>query len=318
MSVDEGESKLHTSILGDIGFPMDGIEPFITNGAPPREMPPRMTTPPLPLSPISNPSSPSRKRPRTSNWQPPDYVPDFLPPFPTTTDSPPSPPSQQSPRPPLADPSLTHLEGAKLDKPPITLSQSLTSTSTDYLSQVPYTQSSLADVPQWHLPSPPPPAPSRRQLQLALPQTEQALFAAYHHILTHPPPADPPPASLSRHKVAMALLAQTQTTTRWDPPDTMFSGAAPCPPRVATVGPSYPMPVNEVKGEGKEKEFKFPQTNSRPVSSLERLSPSIIQQSSRIPELARHILPVGSFLPAYRRVSYLLSFSRLYWRVRVV
>ncbi len=51
-----------------------------------KRRPPSPSSAPLPLSPISNPSSPSRKRARTSNWEPPEYIPDFLPPFPTVSD----------------------------------------------------------------------------------------------------------------------------------------------------------------------------------------------------------------------------------------
>ena len=54
---------------------------------------PRPLTPPLPLSPISNPSTPRRKRPRSSGWNPPPHVPDFLPPFPSYS-------LQHSPSPP--------------------------------------------------------------------------------------------------------------------------------------------------------------------------------------------------------------------------
>ncbi|RDB23589.1 Serine/threonine-protein kinase STY46 [Hypsizygus marmoreus] len=264
---------------------------------------PRISTPPLPLSPVSNPSSPSRKRPRKASWQPPPHVPDFLPPFPTT-EAPPSPILIQSPEPtqPLFEPPPVPTESVKIEKPPLTIGQTLTSSSaSDYLVQVPYSQSSLSGIAEWHLPSQPPPPPSQtlqtRNSRLPTPQTEPALFSAYHHILTHPPPANLNPPSLSRHKVAMALLAQTQTTPRWDPPDTLYSSVAPCAPRVATIGPTYPMAIGDSgsdskgKVDGKDKDFKFPPTLPRPVSSSERLTPLVSQQSSRIPDLARNVLP---------------------------
>ncbi|KXN83979.1 hypothetical protein AN958_00626 [Leucoagaricus sp. SymC.cos] len=266
--------------------------------------PPRHSTPPLPLSPISNPSSPSRKRARTANWKPPPHIPSFLPPFPSvTTDPPPSIPS--SPHDPqLPETQLTELmpppPDPKIDKPIVPVSQTMTaSAASDYLVQVPYSQSSLSSVSEWHLPTPPPlssRSQSRKKAVLPTLQSEPALFKAYHHILTHRGPSTPPPSTLSRHKIAMAFLTQTQNTPRWDAPDTLFSTVAPCSPRVAVIGPSYPVatsdPINgKVDPNNKDKDFRFPQTIPRPVSTTERLTPLLGQQSNRIPELARHVLP---------------------------
>lgn len=267
---------------------------------------PRLSTPPLPLSPISNPSSPARKRARTASWNPPAHIPDFLPPFPTTNDAPPSPIASQSPQPtqpaPFEPPPLP-LDNAKIDKPPLSLSQPLTSTSaSDYLVQVPYSQSSLSSVAERHLPSTQPQQqPSQlRHPRLPTPQTEPALFSAYHHILTHPPPPHANSPTPSRHKIAMALLSHVQTNPRWEPPDTLYSSVAPCIPRVSVIGPTYPMAIGDkgvdskARADGKEKEFKFPATIPRPVSYNERLTPLISQQPSRIPDLARHVLPVST------------------------
>ncbi|KAF9460465.1 hypothetical protein BDZ94DRAFT_1324056 [Collybia nuda] len=264
---------------------------------------PHLSTPPLPLSPISNPTSPARKRARTASWSPPVHVPDFLPPFPTTSNAPPSPVASQSPQPthPIQfEPPPLPLDNAKIDKPPLPLSQPLTSTSaSDYLVQVPYSQSSLSGVAEWHLPSTHPQSqpPQPRHPRLPTPQTEPALFSAYHHILTHPPPSHANSPTPSRHKIAMALLSHIQINPRWDPPDTLYSSVAPCTPRVSVIGPTYPMAIGDtgtdpkLRADGKEKEFKFPATIPRPVSSNERLTPLISQQSSRIPDLARHVLP---------------------------
>jgi len=258
----------------------------------------RPLTPTLPLSPISNPSSPARKRPRTSNWQPPFHIPDFLPPFPSGRDTPPI-ITPHSPRIPQMQPPPVRIENSKIEKPPSPLPQPLTSTSpSDYLVQVPYSQSSLSAIPEWHLPSVPslPPPLQTRSSSLSTPQTQPALIAAYHHILTHPPPPNTNSANPSRHKVAMALLSQTQMCPRWEPPDTLYSSIAPCPPRVAPVGPTFPVPLGEAdsraKYEGDGKDLKFPPTLPRPVSTNERLTPLISQQPSRIPDLARHVLPV--------------------------
>ncbi|KIK09511.1 hypothetical protein K443DRAFT_671409 [Laccaria amethystina LaAM-08-1] len=253
----------------------------------------RPSIPPLSPSPISNPS-PLRKRPRTSSWQPPSHIPDFLPPFPTA-DAPSTPELRHTPhtiQPLEPPPSL--VENVKIEKPPLTLPQPITSSAaSDILVQVPYSQSTLSTVPEWHLPSSAPPAPlpqQNRPPRLPGLLTEPSLFAAYHHILTHPPPAVPPTSNPARHRVAMALLHQTQTTPRWEPADTLYASVGPCPPRVAVIGPSYPTAI-DTKGEGKEKDIKFPPTISRPVSASERLTPLISQQVSRIPDLARHVLP---------------------------
>ena len=281
----------------------DMLSPRIT--ALMRKRPPsRQSSPPLPLSPISNPSSPMRKRRRSSNWEPPEYIPDFLPPFPSMSEDSSLPPLDQVPSPPAhpIKPIPTLPSQIKPEKQPETLPQSLTTSAvSDILVQVPYSQSSLSSVPEWYLPSAPPPTapPTQTRVRQATPQIEPALIAAYHHILTHPPPPNPPPLNPSRHKVLMALLKQAESTPRWNPADTLFGSVGPCPPRVSTIGPSYPVAignptVNDIKGknEAKDNDVKLPPAIPRPVSAIEHIAPFISQQSSRIPDLARHVLPV--------------------------
>jgi hypothetical protein len=271
-----------------------------------RKRPPsRQSSPPLPISPISNPSSSMRKRRRSSNWEPPEHIPDFLPPFPSTSEDSSPPPVDRVPSPPTVHsikPLPTQPSQFKLEKQLETLPQSLTTSAvSDILVQVPYSQSSLSSVPGWYLPSAPPPtaAPTQTRVRQATPQIEPALIAAYHHILTHPPPPNPPPLNLSRHKVLMALLKQAESTPRWNPADTLFGSVGPCPPRVSTIGPSYPVAignptVNDIKGksDAKDNDVKLPPAIPRPVSAIEHIAPFISQQSSRIPDLARHVLPV--------------------------
>ena len=272
-----------------------------------RKRPPsRQSSPPLPLSPISNPSSPMRKRRRSSNWEPPEHIPDFLPPFPSVSEDSSPPPFDRVPSPPTVHsikPLPTQQPSQfKLEKQLETLPQSLTTSAvSDILVQVPYSQSSLASVPGWYLPSAPPPTapPTQTRVRQATPQIEPALIAAYHHILTHPPPLTPPPLNLSRHKVLMALLKQAESTPRWNPADTLFGSVGPCAPRVPTIGPSYPVAignpiVNDIKGknDAKDNDVKLPPAIPRPVSAIEHIAPFISQQSSRIPDLARHVLPV--------------------------
>ena len=158
------------------------------------------------------------------------FIPDFLPPFPDAS-------QPQSPSPTPAP------HAVKMERPPSPLPQHITSiTAGDYLIQVPYSESILANTPSWHLPSPSsatrtskPPPP-----RFPTPSTQQALLAAYHHILTHPV-SQPGPPNPAKHKVAMALLSQVQHNTRWDTPSTLYANVVPCPPRVVPIGPSYPI-----------------------------------------------------------------------------
>jgi hypothetical protein len=275
-------------------------------GAVPRKRPPsRPTTPDLPLSPISNPSSPQRKRPRQLDWEPPEYIPDFLPPFPSMKeDTPGSPVPDHAPipLPQFPMPIPAQISDAAAEKTTMTLSQSLiTAAASDFLVRVPYSQSSLAAISDRHLPSPlPPPVPPTWQNNPPTLQIEPSLLGAYHHILTHPPPRELPSLNPSRHKIAMALINQGQANPRYNPADTLFGSVAPCPPRVSTIGPSYPIPIGDTSNsdknkDGKDKDVKLPQSIPRPVSSIERIASFITQQSSQIPDLALRVLPVGSY-----------------------
>lgn len=265
---------------------------------------------------------PSRKRQRTLDWDPPEHIPGFLPPFPSTIE----PASvMHSPRIPSAAAELPSLpvDGVGIDKPPTppptapTQPQTIASTSaaaSDYLVQVPYSQSSISAVSEWHLPSAPLSMSSARpEPRWATPATEPALIAAYHHILTHPPPPNSTHlANPQRHKVAMALLALTQSASRWDIPDTLFSSLVTNQPRVSSIGPTYPIPLGdnsstENNKKGVDKEFKFPTSAPRSVAATERISQLVSQQGSRIPELSRHVLPVR-FLNAYHLYDVLISF----------
>jgi hypothetical protein len=260
----------------------------------------RPATSPLPLSPISNPSTPPRKRQRTSSWQSLSHIPDFLPAFPTDCISTDQPLSPQSPRMPAS-----HPLPLKIERPPSPLPQLSTPTyASDYFTSVPYDQSSLSSIPEWHLPTSRPPRISQAHLpRLPTPQMQPTLISAYHHILTRPSPTASA-ANPSRHKVAMALLSVTRSSPRWEPPDTLYSSSAPCTPRVAAIGPTFPTLIGEMlQGSGdqkaadteRERKANLPSLPPRAVFLNERITPLITQQSSRIPELARHVLPVRSF-----------------------
>jgi hypothetical protein len=246
-----------------------------------------------------------RKRPPS---EPPEYIPDFLPPFPSMkeeTPGSPVPDHAPTPLPQCSIPLPTPLSDAAAEKTAMTLSQSLiTAAASDFLVQVPYSQSSLAAISERHLPSALPPLPpihQTRQNNLPTLQIEPSLLGAYHHILTHPPPLDLPPLNPSRHKIAMTLIKQGQANPRYTPADTLFGSVAPCPPRVSTMGPSYPIPICDTSNaeknkDVKEKDVKLPQSIPRPVSSIERIASFITQQSSQIPDLALRVLPVGAII----------------------
>ncbi|KAG6915093.1 hypothetical protein DXG01_013472 [Tephrocybe rancida] len=232
-------------------------------------------------------ATPPAKRPRTANWEPPEHIPDFMPPFPTLTPpyAPEPSPATETPQPALELPPRVALAETK------TPVAALTATSTsDYLMQVPYAQSSLSQVAEWHLPTAPRLQPTPNRVTRI--ETEPALVKAYHHILTHPPPAQVPNPTLARYKVSMALLKLTQNVPRWDPADTLYGNVAPNAPRVGSIGPTYPMGVGDDKTLSKEKEKeKFPTTLGKAMGATERLTPLVSQQGSRIQDLAKNVLP---------------------------
>ncbi|KAG6813543.1 hypothetical protein H0H92_009935 [Tricholoma furcatifolium] len=262
-------------------------------------------------------SPPPTKRPRTALWEPPEHIPDFLPPFPPLTppDVPLAPetaavmdsetaadPTLQSQMDTQANPATPKPTFETRPPPRVAPNEpnkssaptaALTATSaSDYLVQVPYAQSSLAQVAEWHLPTAPRSSystPAKRPRQI---ETDPALVKAYHHILTHPPP----PASqgqgqtLAKYKASMALLKLMQNSPRWEPADTLFGSVVPGAPRVGSIGPTYPMAVGGENKGGEAKE-KFPPTLPKAVGAGERIANVVSQQGSRIQDLARSVLP---------------------------
>ncbi|KZT68102.1 hypothetical protein DAEQUDRAFT_693189 [Daedalea quercina L-15889] len=283
-------------------FPMDleghisEMEPFAKAREDRKSIQPP-SSPPLPLSPISNPSTPPRKRPRTSGWRPPSYVPDYLPPFPTTSPRhSPSPPPQDAP----VVPDPVKVERPATPPPP---QIATTTSSADYLTPTPYAQSSLATTSgPWHLPSAPPRMPdygTQSSSRASVPQIQPALLGAYHHVLTHPPPPKVSSVNPARYKVALAFVAQSELNPRWDPATTLFGNSASNTPRVAAIGPSFPIPITKLPptptdgkdDTEKDKRPNLPSAPPRPVTTSERGAPLLSQQPSRIPDLARQVLP---------------------------
>jgi hypothetical protein len=260
--------------------------------------PPRpLSTPPLPLSPVSNPTSPTRKRPRTDSWKPLPHIPSFLPPFPVERSTPE--PDSISLPPPGEPSTSTQLLPSKIE-PAASLARVSSANPADYTTIVPYSLSNLGSTPEWHLPSAlresrarVDPLPS----QLPIPQIQPSLLGAYHHILTHPPPANPNVANPSRHRVAMVLLSQAQKNPHWEPADSLYGTTTPNAPTVAPVGPSFAIPIStsdEKKEDEKDKKSSLPGAAPRPIGTQERIVPLVSHQTSRIPELAREALSVRS------------------------
>ena len=206
-------------------------------------------------------------------------------------------------------------EPVKLERPPTPPPPQIASvtSSADYLTPTPYAQSSLASSNgPWHLPSASPPSPpdtGASSSRAAIPQVQPALLAAYHHVLTHPPPAKVSAVNPARYKVALAFVAQSEQNPRWEPAATLYGNSAPNAPRVAAIGPSFPIPITKfppTPTDGKEdtekdKKPNLPSAPPRPVAASERITPLVSQQPSRIPDLARQVLPVSD--PAHRGVS---------------
>ncbi|KAI5119342.1 hypothetical protein M0805_004019 [Coniferiporia weirii] len=273
----------------------------------------RMVTPTLPPSPISNPSSPARKRARLANWSPPSHIPDFLPPYPTSSTADVSPPLSPSPLikaeaesmlpPPVSAPER---ERERLPTPPPQQLSTATSAA-DYLTPVPYNMSSLSSVPESHLSdwhnsrNVAPIHGHALQLQKRKhepPAIMPSLVTAYHHILTHPPPSHPS-TNPARHRVALAMLAQAYKAPRWSAADTLFANGAAPRPRVVAPAPAYPVSLSTGKGKD-EPPPVMPASTSRPVMVPETVVPLSHQPSSRIPDIARAILPLSVFNRATR------------------
>ena len=295
----------------------------------PSPSPRRPPTPPLPPSPISRSSSPPRKRKRTASWSSPDHIPDFLPPFPADGE-----PQRVSSPHPIApnDPVglANHNGSVKAERPatpPLQAQVSTASSSADYLTVIPYEQSSLASMPAWHLPAHPPfgelGLSTKSHSQTNLPQIQPALLGAYHHLLTHPPSIKVGTVNPARYRVALALVEQSEKQNRWDAPTTLFGSTAANPPRVAPMPPSYAMAIGKgpgtgsglgtPEGDGKDKGGKeeekrpLPGAPGRTIAPSERIVPSISRQGSRIPKLARHVLSVRSSKCLIRGVKPLLT-----------
>ncbi|KAF8259692.1 hypothetical protein EI94DRAFT_1750881 [Lactarius quietus] len=315
---DEGEYGDGDIEMADVAVSEDDYVPPIPPDVGGRQMTPARppSTPPLPLSPVSNPTSPTRKRPRTESWKPPPHIPSFLPPFPVERSSPE--PEFLSLPPPGEPSSSTQLLPSRAE-PAAPLARVSSTNPADYTTIVPYSLSNLASTPEWHLPSTlrdPRMAVDAMSTQLPIPQIQPSLLGAYHHILTHPPPANPNVANPSRHRVAMVLLSQAEKNPHWEHADSLYASVAPNGPTLAPVGPSYAIPISVAtaaeekdnnkdgkKEDEKDKKLNLPGAAPRPIGTQERIVPLVSHQTSRIPELAREALS-GAVLSRITRLSH--------------
>ncbi|KAF8480695.1 hypothetical protein JB92DRAFT_3149286, partial [Gautieria morchelliformis] len=282
-----------------------------------------LSSPHLPPSPISPPHA--RKRARTSNWKPPEHIPDFLPPFPGHVVSPPPSPlhetvtlhgeptqsNEEATAPHLAarvsispaSITLTPLKPdpkSELDSQPVNRPSSpplpaSSTTSSSYFTSVPYEHSSLASAPEWHLPKPLPHLSS-----LPVSSTLPALLSSHSYLQSSSlsAPTLQPPNPL-RHSLAMMLLGLSSRA--YSPAATLFASSntntcAPVPHRAVPL-PAHAIPLDK---NGKANFNISPQKGILPVPPPEwharsvagpvALVNSTTVQGSRIPTLARTML----------------------------
>ncbi|KAL1761962.1 hypothetical protein FB107DRAFT_244756 [Schizophyllum commune] len=243
---------------------------------------------PSPRLQLPTPPSPHpHKRHKKNGWNAPDYVPSFLPPFPKPANDEDVDPLElesalpsraQSTQPELAP--TVKVENLPLPLPPPTAAMS---SSTDYteLNPIPYSQSSLGSLQEWHLPSAPPDPdadpssavdgrPSNRSKLLGHPHfltmkasayvinnkrdvqlpdtTVQTSSSGVHTI---------PMSTQGRHAVLLTLQsalnnAPSTSMRHFDVPDTLYGAVQPDTrgSAVGRVGGGYPIPVGTIKAGG--------------------------------------------------------------------
>lgn len=281
--------------------------------------PPRMPSPRMPLSPPPSPHP--HKRHKKNGWNAPDYVPEFLPPFPKIVypgdesiepfdlDVESALPSRAQSTQPQSQPEhvpIVKIENMPAPIPPPTAAMSSSSDYTD-LNPIPYSQSSLADLPEWHLPLAPPELdvepPSAvngngpKSIKTGELHPRLATWGAAHHVLTTRPPATTtvqtsssgvhtiPMSTQGRHAVLLTLLSTLNNMPNtgmrhMDVPDSLYGAVQPNyrGSAVGRLGGSHPVPVggkrdangNPIKpglDKGKMQNMKWPIPTSRSTLS---------------------------------------------------
>ena len=293
-SEDEDQEMEDVEAYSELTIPRDPLEDV--NMADLQIRPSR--PPDAPLSPVSNPSSPVSRRYANSSWDPPEHIPDFLPAFPQPTieESRPASPSHDESRNihflnPLAQ---------ETEEQPDPTGAITAAAPSDFNTRVPYDQSSLAAVPEWHLHFPTISADTTTQPSYPIPQKDRALYGAYHGLLTST--LEPSQHTAGRHRVAMSMLELMSGQTgksRWDLPDTLFGSVMGNKPRVTVMAPSHPVPLNKGASDA-----KFPVTSSATgiiESGWSEGSEALVnRQGGRMGLLAKAVLPVReTYLPPH-------------------
>jgi hypothetical protein len=240
---------------------------------------------------LDMPPSPIPRRYSRPDWLPPDHIPDFLPPFPVPTIQE-SRPASPSPIP--EHPSMLETEERLEPSGAITAAA-----PSDFNTRVPYDQSSIALLPEWHLHFPNLPPEPTPQITYPLPQKDRALYAAYHGLLTSTPETSQ--HNPARHRVAMSLLELVSGHSgkgRWDLPDTLFGNLVANKPRVSIMAPSHPVPLNKTIVDAKLP-VTAPTTGILDSGWSEGVEALVNTQGGRIGLLAKEVLPVRCFFPSF-------------------
>lgn len=255
------------------------------------------------LSPPSSPDSRSSKRARHASWDPPEHVPDFLPPFPGSfvrTGALEGAPISQSAvvLPATApQPKQSEQQPPPQRRIPLPLRPAVTSKST-YTKSIKYGQSSMAgkpvDLPDqslWDQGIPPTPGEGsglgswkKKGGQSSL----QPLIAAYHVLQADPQPATNP----SRLRVAH-LLGST-APSRYTSADSLFAISSPSPPRFPPPTPNHAVPIPPEDGSGLPKSAPpLPKLGSKVISDVIREADDLSSpwMQSNLTPLARSLLP---------------------------
>lgn len=219
------------------------------------------------------------KRTRFDAWDPPDEVPAHLPPFPrpkmptppATDEEPDVAVSQSAPpvapvqpktlAPPAPGKDKDKDKDKEKGKPSTpapepsasapTLALTSSSGTADYRSSIPYEQSSLASVPEWHLPPSPPatpfPPPNR--------DIHRSLLEAYLYLLKDKDSDAQRGSTPARHRLTLGMMSLSDHRN-----EEQIFAVQPNEPRLSAQPPSYAKPL--VAGGGR---VSHPPTATRPA-----------------------------------------------------
>ncbi|KIO22090.1 hypothetical protein M407DRAFT_120884 [Tulasnella calospora MUT 4182] len=255
------------------------------------------------LSPLSSPDSRLSKRARHTSWDPPDHVPDFLPPFPgVVAPSGTLEGSQKTQGASVLASAASQLKQSEQQAPPsrripLPLRPAVTSKST-YTKAIKYGQSSIAgkpvDLPDqslWDQGVPPTPGDGNGMISWKKKGGQsslQPLIAAYHVLQADPQPATNP----SRLRVAH-LLGST-APSRYTSADSLFAISSPPPPRFPPPTPTHAVPIPSEDGTAPPKSGPpLPKLGNKVISDAIRDADDLSSpwMQSNLTPIARSLLP---------------------------